>query len=162
MKSSRGPWQLWEVPTYRPSEPVCNTTYHVRRPGCSIGVARCRSLTHSWSLTLPEVALSLSESSSGFTTWVGSGQLSCLCWKQIDNCHRPSVASHAHPMRARRTHSRGNTDICCGTSLAYCYLMCVHSLCPLKIQHWYLLWDHSPLCYKYSSPLVAPLKTQHC
>ena len=30
-KSSRGPWPLRKVPTYRPSEPFCNTTYHVRR-----------------------------------------------------------------------------------------------------------------------------------
>ena len=85
-----------------------------------------------------------------------------LCWKQVDNCHRLSVASHAHPMRARGAHSRGITDNCRGTSLAHCCLARVHSLRPLKRHCWYLPWHHSPLYCKESSPLVTPLKRQYC
>ena len=149
--------------TYRPSEPLCNTTYHVRRTfwvfhrsgtlqvsdsllsidsagGCSIPIKKLKWLHHF---------------SEPWTTLH-------RCWKQVDNCHRLGVASHTHPMRARRAHSRSITDNCRGTSLTHCCFARVHSLRPLKRHCWYWPWHHLLLYCKHSSPLVTPLKRQHC
>ena len=77
LKSSRGPCPLREVPTYRPNEPLCNTTYHVRRTfwvlyrsgtlqvsdsllifdsarGCSIPIKKAQLASpHEWALANP-------------------------------------------------------------------------------------------------------------
>ena len=139
-----------------PSEPFWNTTYHVRRTFWVY--RRSGTLQVSDSLlitTLPEVAPSLLKSSSGFTTWVGSGQSSTCAESRTK-----TAIGQALP---------GRTSHACWRH-------------PTQEAYWYLPWDcylyrdsihysHSrgiltlavDCCwFSLSSPLCVPLKRQHC
>ena len=117
--------------------------------GCAIRVARCSSLSHTWAVTLPEVAPSLLKKlkwphhlSELWTT------LSCAA----SRWYLPQVKRRlaAHPMRAEeiplkrhsdtcpgisRSHSR-HTDICCGIAMHYMHPFIV----PTQEAYWYLPW----------------------
>ena len=167
VKSSRDPWPLWEVPTYRPSEPLCNTTYPWQGPsGCSIGAARCCSLSHTWAVTLPEVAPSLLKNLkwphnlSGIWTTLSyaasrlrpatgqalPGRTSLVCrrvptqdafWYLPRNCDLLGEAVHC-------AHSRGILIFAVGLLP----ISIVHSLCPLK--------RHTDICCGIATYIASP------
>ena len=125
-----------------------------------------RSLTHSWSLTLPEVALSLLKKLKWLHHLSGLWTILHLCWKQVDNCHRPSVAWPHIPCMLKTSHSRGilifavgllpishahslrplkrHTDTCCGIATYIAHPLTT----PTQEAFWYLPWD----CYLYRTP----------
>ena len=93
--------------------------------GCSIGAACCRSLTHSWALTLLEVAPSLLEKLKWLHhlngLWTTLLPVLKAGWKlpQAKRC----LARTSHACSSRQL--KRQADNCRGTSLAHCYLYCV-------------------------------------
>ena len=126
--------------------------------GCAIGVARFSSLSHTWAVTLPEVAPSLLKKiSSSLTTWVGSLQLSPVLqadWylPQIKHCLA------AHPMRAEKIPLKRHSYTCPGIPRSHSKGILILAvgllpiarplIVPTQEAYWYLRWD----CFLYRAP----------
>ena len=94
--------------------------------GCSIVVACCSSLSHTWAVTLPEVAPSLLKKAPHHL----SGVWTTLhpWWKQVGNWHGSSVAWPHITCVLKTSHSRGILIFAVGLLP----ISQVHSLSPLK------------------------------
>ena len=148
VKSSRDPWPLREVLTYRPNEPLCNTTYHVRRTywvfhwngTLQFSVSHLSS-DSAWGCSIP---VKKSKVASPLE-WVLNNSL--LCCKQTDTCHRSSVTWLHIPSVLKRSHSRGILILAVGLLP----ISLVHSLRPLK--------RHSDICRGIAAYIASSFTT---
>ena len=147
LKSSRDPRPLWEVPTYRPSEPLCNTTYHVRMTfwvfhrsgmlqvsdsllsidsagGCSIPVKNCYLAVPLLKRYLKRTVEVPQEDSRGTSIPFSMPTQEALLIIAVGRTWLAATL-RAYILYA---HSRGIVDICCGTIHLSTASTQVHSL----------------------------------
>ena len=100
---------------------------------CAIGMAHLQFSFLLWLETLLEVVPSLYKSSSGFTTWVGSGLLSCAASRLITATGQ-ALPGHTFTHVLKKSHSRDKLIL--SWDLRY-------SLKPTLQASWQLLWCES-------------------
>ena len=149
-KSLRDLWPLRDVPTHRPSEPFCNTSYHVRgtfgvfhRNGMLQFSVSHLSSDSAWGCSISvkktQVALQLDWALDNFPPVLQAG-----CLAQPSRLPQVKRCLAAHPMRAEDIPLKRHTDTCRGIA--------IYNAHPFKCQ----LKRHSDTCRGIATYITIP------
>ena len=95
---------------------------------------------HSWLETGRGCSIPVKKMSGGYTTWVGSGQLSTCAESRLITATGKSVAWLHNLMRAE-VHPTQEAFIYFPWDRCLYIYICIHSLHPTQEAFWYLPWD---------------------